>query len=182
MLLIRTWDWKFEGIFHGRDQSDGSECHKHNERLSFYPSHAIYCNHLFCWHTLLCGFFFLSRNFPSLSCLSFISLIDHTAIFLFFPSNEEKKAHWKKIIECAFILMRWEFSSFFLVCDCFDVKRFWSGMSREIRKLIHAINLNGHQIWQSFFTLPSNKFCLLLWKLTRESFKHFFRSLVFYAS
>lgn len=127
-------------------------------------------------------FFFSLEIFPPLAVYLSFRLSTIQQFFFSFPSNEEKKAHWKKIIECAFILMRWEFSSFFLVCDCFDVKRFWSGMSREIRKLIHAINLNGHQIWQSFFTLPSNKFCLLLWKLTRESFKHFFRSLVFYAS
>lgn len=47
--------------------NDGSECHKHNERLSFCPSHAIYCNHLFCWHTLLCGFFFSLEKFPPLA-------------------------------------------------------------------------------------------------------------------
>lgn len=73
--------------------------------------------------------FFFSRKFSSPSCLSFISLIDHTAIFLPFLWTTKKSSLEKDYWMCFhFNALR---IFFILVCDCFDVKRFWRGKEKD---------------------------------------------------
>lgn len=109
--------------------NDGSECHKYNERLIFCSSHAIYCNHLFCWHTLLCGFFFLSKIFPPLAVyLSFRLSTIQQFFFLFF--EQQKKSSLEKDYWMCFHFNALRIF-FILVCDCFDVKRFWRGKEKD---------------------------------------------------